>query len=262
MAPTPVIAAGARGVVHVHSDYSHDGRDALERVRDLAAARGVRFVAMSDHAEDFHAARFDTFVAHCEAVSDDRVTMIPGLEFRFAGYTGLHLLACGLRQWISPRTPGEFAATAPAICGLTMVAHPGLARYVVPPDVADTIDAIEVWNAAYNTRYLPDPRALQVLREIRSTRPEVVGIAGLDQHNAANDRRTRVVLERDTTDPLAELRAGRFQNQGATITFRASGDWPVAARVALSVARTGLDVIERTQERWALARRRKRRTDG
>jgi hypothetical protein len=90
----------------------------------------------------------------------------------------------------------------------------------------------------------------------------VVGIAGLDQHDAANDRRTRVVLARRTADPLAELRAGRFENRGATLSFDASGDWPAAARVALTVARTGLDVIERTQERWALARRRRRRVGG
>ncbi|HWZ60407.1 MAG TPA: PHP domain-containing protein [Gemmatimonadaceae bacterium] len=257
MTPEPTV-----GVVHVHSNYSHDGKDALERVRDLAVARGVRFVAMSDHAEDFDASRFEAFVAHCDAVTRPDVSIIPGLEFRFAGYRGLHLIALGLRRWIAPRTPGEFAATAPEASGLTVVAHPGLARYTIPPEVAATIDAIEVWNAAYNTRYLPDPKAIRVLRAMRRTRPAVVGVAGLDQHDAANDRRTRVVLARQTADPLAELRGGRFENRGATLTFDAHGDWPAAALVALSVARTGLDVIERTQERWARARRGRRRVDG
>jgi len=214
-------------------------------------------VAMSDHAEDFDAARFEALVAQCHAASDGRVSMIPGLEFRFAGFKGLHLLALGLRQWIVPRTPDEFAAVAPAVSGLTVVAHPGLAGYAIPPAVGATIDAIEVWNAAYNTRYLPDPRAIGVLRDLRRARPAVVGVAGLDQHDASNDRQTRVVLDRLSSDPLGELRAGRFQNRGATLTFGPDGDWSATALTALSVARAGLDIIERTQERWALARRRR-----
>jgi hypothetical protein len=244
------------GVVHVHSDYSHDGSDTLERIRDLAAMRGVRFVGMSDHAEDFDAARFETFAAHCHAASDARVTLIPGLEFRFAGFRGLHLIALGLRHWIEPRTPGEFAVVAPAACGLTIVAHPGLAAYRVPPDVVDTIDAIEVWNAAYNTRYLPDPRALALLRKVRGPRPAIVGVAGLDQHDAANDRETRVILDdAGAADPLAELRAGRFRNRGRTLTFAARAEWSAAGRLALSIARRAFDVIERMQHRWAVWRR-------
>jgi PHP domain len=242
------------GVVHVHSDFSHDGRDPVERIHDLAVARGVGFVAMSDHAEDFDEARFTELAARCRAVSDDRATVIAGLEFRFAGFRGLHLLALGLERWINPRTPGEFAAVAPGVCGLTVVAHPGLAGYRVPPDVVETIDAIEVWNAAYNTRYLPDPRAIDLLRKARETRPAIVGVAGLDQHDAANDRETRVITD-GGTDPLRELRAGHFHNRGKTLGFGPRGEWPAAGLAALRVARRTLDVIERTQERWALARR-------
>jgi PHP domain-containing protein len=247
------------GVVHVHSAFSHDGHDAIERVRETAIARGVQFVAMSDHAEDFDAERFDALVAQCHAASDGRVLILPGLEFRFAGFKGLHLLALGLRHWIAPRTPDEFAAVAPGVSGLTVVAHPGLAGYAIPPAVSMAVDAIEVWNAAYNTRYLPDPRAIGIVRDLRRGRPAVVGVAGLDQHDASNDRQTRVVLDHVSADPLGELRAGRFQNRGATLTFGADGDWSPAALTALTVARAGLDVIERTQQRWALARRRRSR---
>lgn len=254
MAPSPMSAATTVGVVHVHSNFSHDGKDAVERIRDLAAARGVRFVAMSDHAEDLDAARYAELQARCAAASTGEVQMIAGLEFRFAGFKGLHLLALGLRHWISPRTPSEFAAVAPTACGLTVVAHPGLAGYRVPLDVVDAIDAIEVWNAAYNTRYLPDPRAIDLLRSARQVRPGIVGVAGLDQHDAANDRQTRVVIDGAGDDPLAALKAGRFRNRGRTLAFGADGQWPAAGLTALRMARGAFDVIERAQDRWARSR--------
>ncbi|MDQ6828962.1 MAG: PHP domain-containing protein, partial [Gemmatimonadota bacterium] len=151
------------GVVHVHSDYSRDGKDPLSRLREFALERGIAFVALTDHAEDFVSELFDEYVAECASLSDDRVRLIPGLEFRFAKHRGLHLLAMGLTRLIAPETPDAFAAEAPDAARFTAMAHPVLARYVLPESVAARIDAIEVWNASYNTRYLPDPRAIALL---------------------------------------------------------------------------------------------------
>ena len=99
---------GPTGIVHVHSDYSHDGRDSLEELQAFASARGITFVGLTEHAEDFDAARFDQYREHCGRASADGVRLIPGLEFRFEGFPGLHLLALGLRAWIEPRTPQNF----------------------------------------------------------------------------------------------------------------------------------------------------------
>src|SRR5215469_5131451 len=100
--------ADAVGVVHVHSAYSHDSRDSLASVREFALARELRFVGLTDHAEDFDADRFAAYRAECAGLSDAAVTLIPGLEFRFEGYTGLHLLALGLTRWITPAKPEDF----------------------------------------------------------------------------------------------------------------------------------------------------------
>src|SRR5579863_9647864 len=100
--------ADAVGVVHVHSAYSHDSRDTLAEVRAFALARQLRFVGLTDHAEDFDEARFAAYRDECASLSDAAVTLIPGLEFRFEGYTGLHLLALGLTKWIEPAKPVDF----------------------------------------------------------------------------------------------------------------------------------------------------------
>lgn len=242
------MTASVVGIVHVHSLYSHDGRDSLEEIRDFAAQRGIGFVALTDHAEDFTATVWREYVARCRTVSSESVRLVPGLEFRFEGYRGLHLLAFDLAQWIEPRTPDEFIALAGAASRCTVVAHPILAGYAIPPVVRDGINAIEVWNATYNTRYLPDPRAFRLLHDIRRRRPEVVGLAGLDQHDRRNDRETRVVLGDHVADPVVSLRAGQFVNVGRTMRFD-SGDGISGARLALlRSVRWLYDGVERAQD--------------
>ena len=214
------------GIVHLHSDYSHDGFDSLERLREVAIERRIGFVCLTDHAEDLDAELFARYVAHCGKLSDDTVRMIAGLEFRFAGYRGLHLLALGLTEWVEPQTPEAFLSDAAPRAGFTIMAHPVYPDYQAPDCVLDRIDAIEVWNAAYNTRYLPDPKAIAMVREGRRRRPELLGTAGLDQHDARNDREVRILLDRGAEgDPLAALRAGRFTNVGRTMRFRPQLDW-------------------------------------
>ncbi len=252
MAAGPV--SGTRvGVVHVHSVYSHDGRDTLEGLRAFAAECDLAFVGLTDHAEDFTADRFAELASDCARVSDERVTIFPGLEYRFKGWKGLHLLALGLTAWMEPATPEEFMALAAERARFTIAAHPLLYRHRLPEAVAAGIDAIEVWNAAYNTRFLPDPRAVRLLWQVRQRRPSVVGVAGLDQHDARNDRGTRIVLTGDApSDPLAAMRAGAFVNRGRTMTFDSRGSFGPFRFGALAALRAGLDAVNFVHERTML----------
>jgi hypothetical protein len=124
-----------------------------------------------------------------------------------------------------------------------------LAKYNIPPVVLDHIDAIEVWNTNYNTRYLPDPRAIQLFHEVHRRRPNVVATVGLDQHDASNDREARVILPRPSRDPIAELKAGRFMNHGKTMEFDSRVSLTSSQLYGLRVARRLYDVVERTQDR-------------
>jgi hypothetical protein len=238
-------------VIHVHSNYSHDCFDSPERLREFALARGIAFVGLTDHAEDLGAERFEQYVRHCWAVSDANVSIIPGLEYRFDGFPGMHLLALGLTRWIAPRTPGDFILQTRDVARFTIAAHPILANYRLPDAVAGGIDGVEVWNATYNTRYLPDPRAIRLLYAIRRTRPEVVGTAGLDQHDSRNDRQTRVVIDHGERDFFAALKAGRFQNVGRTMAFGPRIEWGPIRFTLLLTARWTLDHVERAQARFA-----------
>ncbi|MPZ72634.1 MAG: PHP domain-containing protein [Nitriliruptorales bacterium] len=50
--PLPVRVADLRGDLHVHSDWSGDGKATIEQMVSAAAARGYAYVAMTDHAEN------------------------------------------------------------------------------------------------------------------------------------------------------------------------------------------------------------------
>ena len=247
------------GAIHIHTAYSHDGRDSVPSLREFARARGLSFLGITDHAEDFDAAKYAALQAECAANSDTTIQLIAGLEFRFAGYPGLHLLALGLSEFITPQTPGEFIRQTRDRSRFTVAAHPILYDYVLPDEVTAGINAIEVWNAGYNTRFLPDPKAIRLLQRVRLARPDVVGTAGLDQHDARNDRETRVILAADApADPLDALRSGRFRNRGRTMSFGPHGRWPAAGLGLLSLARIGFDRVERTQDRVSRWLRRQR----
>jgi hypothetical protein len=257
--PVNVSPSSRVGALHVHTTYSHDGLDTPERLAELARERGIRFIGLTDHAEDFDPAVFARFQAHCREASSGGVTLIPGLEFRFDGFPGLHLLALGLTRWITPATPADFVRQADGAAGFIIVAHPLLCGYCVPDDVAAGVHAVEVWNAAYNTRYLPDPRALRLLEGMRRRWPGHVGIAGLDQHDGRNDRETRVILTGDPgADPLAELRAGRFVNAGRTMRFPPREAFGTGALLLLTAVRAGLDLTNAVHERWARLRQERR----
>lgn len=259
MAPGPLAGSARTGAIHMHSDYSHDGRDTLERLREVALERGIGFVGMTDHAEDFDRDRYLEYQARCRGLSDAAVRIIAGLEFRFGGFPGLHLLALDLREWIEPHTPAEFVSLTRGNAGFTIVAHPVLPDYVIPPEVLDGIDALEVWNAAYNTRFFPDFKAIRLLHQARRSRPSLVGTAGLDQHDSRNDRETRVVLDAESANPIAELKAGRFRNRGRTMGFDSAVSWSPLRIAALSGARWVFDRAERVQEKIHAMKRRKGR---
>ena len=242
------------GAIHMHSDYSHDGLDPLETMREMCLMRGVDFVGLTDHAEDFVKELFDEYLHHCDSLSDDRLQFIPGLEFRFTGLRGVHLLAFGLREWITPRTPAEFFEQTRDTAKFTVVAHPVLARYAIPQIVLDQIDGIEVWNANYNTRYLPDPRSMRIFYDVHRRRPEVVATSGLDQHDGSNDRELRVIVE-SKKDPLEALKAGEFINVGRGMEFDSRVTMSSSQLQWLTVKRWGFDLIERTHERAARAMR-------
>ena len=245
------------GAIHMHSDYSHDGVDALEALREACIAREIRWVGMTDHAEDLDADLFTEYKAHCASLSDDIFKFVPGLEFRFAGFRGVHLFAVGLNEWTQPLTFEEFFESTRGQECFTVLAHPMLCRYVIPQVVLDRIDAVEIWNTNYNTRYLADPRAIALVHDLRAVRPDVVATVGLDQHDSRNDRGVRTLISpKDIGNPVAALRAGRFTTIGLNASFDSRASMHSSELRQLRMKRRSLDAINSLHDRIMFGVRR------
>ena len=50
--PDPIAVDDIRGDLHVHTTWSGDGRSSMTEMLDTVAARGLEYVALTDHAED------------------------------------------------------------------------------------------------------------------------------------------------------------------------------------------------------------------
>jgi hypothetical protein len=234
-----------RGIIHVHSTYSHDGKDSLEELREFAVGHGFGFVGLTDHAEDLDARVFEAYTTQCSSLSTPTCTLIPGLEFRFSQYKGLHLLALGLRRWIEPHTPEEFIALSGESAAFTIVAHPVLVDYVIPPAVLDQVNALEVWNPGYNTRYLPDVSALEALNHLSSRYPRLLAVGGVDMHDRAKFGELYLELRSSATEPLAALSRGDYRIVGKTMSLSARPPTPLMKLATLQWARRVFDPLNR-----------------
>lgn len=237
-------------VMHVHSEWSHDGHDSMASIAAFAAREQLRYVFLTDHAEDFDAERFADYLNECNAHSTAAHQLIPGLEFRFEGHPGLHLLAVGLQQWMSPETPDEFCQQGASNAAFLVMAHPLLTKYQAPESVLSQLHGIEVWNAQYNTRYLPDGKALAFWLNARERWPQLVATVGTDQHRLHVEGKARLRLPLGG-DPVSTLREGSFYNQGLTMSFSSTPVWGPGRLAALRWLRVVLEQVKKWRNRRA-----------
>ena len=92
-------------LLHVHSSFSYDSKTDLADIARIAKAQDIRCVLMSVHKNKMDAAQMRAFVARCEALSDEQLLIVPGLELSFDD-NYVHLLAFGVRDFIDSFAPG------------------------------------------------------------------------------------------------------------------------------------------------------------
>lgn len=215
--PPPLVYAAVSVVeLHVHSEYSYDGRDPVDLIVAQAEAVGVDALAITDH-DDFRAAAELKQLAPAAGI-----VPIPGMEVTSA--VG-HVLALGIT---GPITPGlSLEATLEAIAdagGISVIPHPfqrsrhGVAAHVDPASMA-AADAIEV----YNSRLLTgrsNRRAARFARE-----HGLAQTAGSDAHIAEMVGQAVTIVDAPADDAasiLAAISAGSTRVDGSRTPWRIS----------------------------------------
>ncbi|MBI3606506.1 MAG: PHP domain-containing protein [Nitrospirae bacterium] len=143
-----------RGVIHVHSNLSHDSRGDPAEILSAAKAIGLDFVMMTDHNNP------KIFQRGLEGLHDG-VLIVRGAEI---GSEGDYLLALGIESFIDPagKTFREITAAIAAQGGVAIGAHPNRFHHWSDPGLA----GVEVWDLydeAISDRWRYATLALDVL---------------------------------------------------------------------------------------------------
>ncbi len=202
------------GVIHLHSDYSHDGRASILEIVDAARANGIDFVMLTDHS--WMQAKYDGYER-----SYDGVHLFIGIEVtpRYNHYLAFGidepLITCDL-AWVFPHedemdiSPQFIIDWVRSKGGLGFIAHPdheGAPRFHVKQFswndwTVSGYTGIGIWDfmtdwqsrlkgypsallGYYFTAYRlrgPKKETLKRWDELNRTR-KVVGIGELDNHS-------------------------------------------------------------------------------
>ncbi len=143
-----------KALLHAHSRFSYDGVRSVEELAAWGEGRGLDFLFLTEHTNDFDEAKMNRLVRECDALGDRKCRVIPGLEFSVQG--GFHVLGLNLRRFEPLIDLTAAARFIRAQGGIAVLAHP--ARYAGRWPQAAAIaqlDGIEVWNARYDGRFIP-----------------------------------------------------------------------------------------------------------
>jgi len=220
-----------KGAIHIHSRYS-DGERTLAELRDLYRAEGCSFLAMTDHAESFHAESLERYVRECGELSGPDFLLIPGLEF--ACLDRMHVLGIGAPVLAASRDPQDVFAHVERHGGLAVVAHPLDTAFPWIESFTRLPGGIEVWNSKYDGRYAPRVATFDLLSRLKLRRPDMRAFFGQDMHWRRQYRQLYVEVAAPSlgrAEILEALTRGRFEGVKGRFRLPATGELTAAQRL-------------------------------
>jgi len=195
--------------LHVHSSFSPDGRDGVDRFVELAARAGVNGFALTDH---------NSVAGHSRLAelsrSHPELRLIPGVEVSTAQG---HLLAYGVTE-VPPRgrPVAETIDWVNDHGGVPVLAHPFRWVHGVGGSAGGTVKvpAVEILNGHNGPRPNRSARALAADRALGTT-------GGSDAHDATELGRAWTTFPEDADSPdalIEALRHARTRAEGRSAT--------------------------------------------
>ncbi len=211
------------GVVHVHSNYSYDGKLTIKELKNLCKGKGYSFIVLTEHADDFDKKKMQLFVSECRNLSDNEFIIIPGLEFNCEG---MHILAIGIEEFIPESNLEELIKKMHEQGGLAVLAHV-IFYDEIPYKRLYDLDGVEVWNTRYDRKFAPSVKSMSILRRFRKQKKDIMAFCGLDLHDkhVLGEMITVMRVNKLSKESIVDtLRAGRFHGSNGLISFSSRTD--------------------------------------
>lgn len=174
----------ARGALHVHSTFSHDGTLSIAELAAWYRSHGFNFVAMGEHSQDMDLAKVEGLVRECATASDSDFLMVPGIEFT-CNIPGMHILGVGVTGLTPESDPIPVARHIREQGGFAVLAHPKRFGWECSEELLRLLHAAEIWNIAYDGKYLPSVEGQPAFRRMRDVNPGLLAVASHDFHRKA-----------------------------------------------------------------------------
>lgn len=243
------------GLFHVHSNYSYDGKCSLSELVDFCKERGYSFIILTEHAEDFNDSKMQSYVQECENLSNGKVLVIPGLEFGFDEYPDLHLLGVGINEYIDSQNITAVVERIHRQGGLAIIAHPSRNNHFVPVEIIDKIDGLEMWNAAYDSKYLPRYKSAKLYKKLRKKNNSLIALGGLDMHMINNFKDLTITVYgkyENSKDLITVFKKGQFNTKGKIIKLKSKLKIGCLSQSVLFMGHMLLDIADYIY--WAIFR--------
>jgi PHP domain len=243
------------GILHVHSNLSYDGQNTLAEIASVAKRRGYRFVGITEHSDTFDQNKMAHLVDECERRSDASLLMVPGLEFTCDH--NLHLLALGIEHYTHVTNPALVARFVKAQGGLAILSHPSRYGYQIPSGLEMLLDGIEVWNAGYDGRFIPNDRSIRLWKSLHARNNSLRAFGSQDLHTIGDDSHVRVSVRCDqlTRDGiLKSLKDGDFVISNSYVRLRSDSSPGWLKLNAIGVGRRAYFTARAIRDRLARMR--------
>lgn len=181
-----------KGIIHVHSNYSYDGRNSVQEITQYAKNQGYSFICMSEHSDTLNEEKMAQYVQECQRVSSPDCLVVPGIEF--TSENNFHLVGLGVQHYTDTKDPIRVAEFIHQQGGIAIIAHPIRYNYQIPKQLVHLVDGIEVWNGVYDGRFVPNDRSLELLREMRRENKSLLAFGAVDLHRITHHVKVTITL--------------------------------------------------------------------
>lgn len=238
-----------KGALHVHSTLSHDGTLTIPELARWYSEKGYQFIAMGEHSQDLNEEKIHILRDQCAASSGNSFCVIPGVEFSCSG--GIHIFGLGAVGLTRDVDPLVVAAEIHALNGFAILAHPKRIGWMCAPELLLVIDAIEIWNVAYDGKYLPSSLAPERFLKMQKVNPKLRAIAGHDLHRkpAFYDVSIEVDVAELAPGPVLEaISSGRYSIRSRFFRTDSGADQSWAKSVWFRLLSRQLAVLRKARD--------------
>ena len=227
-----------KGIIHIHSNCSYDGKHSLEEIAQHGIKRGYSFIGMTEHSDTLNEERMVEYVKECQNVSSQDCLIFPGIEFTCEN--DLHLIGLGVRHYTEKKGPLEVAKFIRQQDGIAIIAHPFRNNYRLHSNLFSIVDGIEVWNTAYDGRFVPNIHSLILLRNLRKNGYSILGFGGQDLHQIRDHMSVEVSLSIENLTEKSlflALKGGHYRISNSHLSVSPGGDTNLLRLVQIGLAR-------------------------